>query len=164
MKKTAVIILIISLLSVFVFSQETESNEIKPVKIDLNKDLAKGKAMAAAGTALMITSGLTETASLVFSIMNYANPTGTPGSYYLFSYSLFGQNYNCYTNLIGLGLGLGAGAMLGVGLPLMIVGAAKIYKAKKQMKNTETLLDKYIPEINYNFATNEIILGLRIKV
>ena len=53
MKKTAVIILIISLLSVFVFSQETESNEIKPVKIDLNKDLAKGKAMAAAGTALM---------------------------------------------------------------------------------------------------------------
>ena len=52
-----------------------------------------------------------------------------------------------------------------VGLPLLIVGSVKLYKIKKGMKKENALLQKrYIPEFNYNFVTNEIMIGLNIKI
>ena len=80
------------------------------------------------------------------------------------NFPIFGS-YTYRINFLVIAFGTAGALCCMAGLPLLIVGAVKVYKIKKGMKNENALLQKrYIPEFSYNFATNEIMIGLNIKI
>jgi hypothetical protein len=165
MKKIFLALVILLICANVIFSNNGKFNFKLMSTEEQPKELRRARAMKIAGIVLISTGGALDIASTVFMIWNQIDPINAPGSYYVRSIDFFVFSYDYYINYIALGLGLGGIACLAVGIPLTIIGAVKEYKLKKKQKvDNVSFLDKYTPEIGYNFAKNELILGLTIKL
>ena len=166
MKKIHFILIILVICSNFIFSDNSLFKFNLLSTENQSKEFKRAKALKITGLVLLCTGLTAEVVGTAFATWQQIDPANAPGSSEEFHYnsSVFG-NYTYRVNFLVIAFGTAGALCCMAGLPLLIVGAVKLYKIKKGMKNESSLLQtKYTPEFNFNFATNEIILGLNIKI
>lgn len=163
MKKILFVLILLTICVNFFFSSNYFKLKLMSTNVE-NKDFMIGRGMKVTGAILIGLGGALDIASTVFAIWHQIDPVNTPGSIYLGSYGSFFLRTDYYLNYLVLSLGLSGLVCFGVGIPLLIVGAVKEYKAKKNMKENTTMLKKYVPQFDFNFATKELILGLTVRI
>ncbi len=163
MKKILFVLILLTICVNFFFSSNYFKFKLMSTGED-DKDLMKARGMKITGAILIGVGGALDIAGTVFAVWHQLDPINAPGSIYLGSYGSYFVRTDFYLNYLVLSLGLSGIVCLAVGIPLLIVGAVKEYKVKKSMKENTTVLNKYTPQFDFNFATKELILGLTIKI
>jgi hypothetical protein len=88
------------------------------------------------------------------------HPLDFPGTIEVYNYETSYVRAYLYLNPIILTLNLGGLVMLGIGIPVMIVGAVKEKKIKNKLNS---FINNFNPVLGYNF-NNSFIMGFNIRI
>ena len=166
MKKIYFILILLVICSNVIFSNNNIFNFNLLSTENQSKEFKRARALKITGLVLLCTGLTAEVVGTAFATWQQIDPESAPGSSEEFQYnsSIFGS-YTYRVNFLVIAFGTAGALCCMAALPLLIVGSIKMYKIKKGMKSENTSIKtRYIPEFNYNYATNEIMIGLNIKI
>jgi hypothetical protein len=171
MKK--MLIFLITILILFnlpsTFSIEDDNTDDKNSKSNqdddsLQKSLVKYRNMKIAGIVLTSIGGTSLVSGLIMGITYQTlykdHPLDFPGTIEVYNYETSYVRAYLYLNPIILTLNLGGLVMLGIGIPVMIVGAVKEKKIKNKLNS---FINNFNPVLGYNF-NNSFIMGFNIRI